>query len=133
MEEHDLHLLVAAVVEVVRQDADDDDFIMAELFERYHGRGMLGRNLVRNAERDFSGIENYVERTVTGCTDVYFKKHFRMSLVVFVGPTRTGKSSVLCHFKLYAWQTESLLTVQQVILRRCMMLQFLPIVESVAT
>ncbi len=83
MEEHELHLLVAAVVEVVRQDADDDDVIMAELFERYRGRGMLGRNRVRNAEREFSGIENYVERTVTGYTDVYFKKHFRMCRASF--------------------------------------------------
>jgi len=33
----------------------------------------------RKGPREFSGIEGYVEYVITGYTDPYFKKHFRMS------------------------------------------------------
>jgi hypothetical protein len=83
LEEQELHLLIAAVGEVIRQDADDNDFIIEDFLQAFRGERMLGLDRIRNEEREFSGIENYVERTVTGYTDPFFKKHFRMSRASF--------------------------------------------------
>ncbi|XP_045030382.1 protein ALP1-like [Daphnia magna] len=33
----------------------------------------------REGPREFSGVQEYIERTITGYSDPYFKKHFRMS------------------------------------------------------
>ncbi len=83
LEEQELHLLIAAVGEVIRQDADDNDFIIEDFLQAFRGERMLGLDRIRNEEREFSGIENYVERTVTGYKDPFFKKNFRMSRASF--------------------------------------------------
>jgi hypothetical protein len=38
-----------------------------------------GDGLPQEGSREFSGIEGYVEYTITGYSDLYFKRHFRMS------------------------------------------------------
>ena len=97
LEERELHLIISVIGEILRQDADDDDFIIEELLQPFRGERMLGRNRVRNGEREFSGIENYIERTVTGYTDPYFKKHFRMSRRSF--QVRNGRQLIQTHKK----------------------------------
>lgn len=81
LDEQELQLVIAAIVEIIREDVDEDDLIIQQILDpQLELRRLLAR---RNEEREFSGIGNYVERIVTGYTDPYFKKHFRMSRAPF--------------------------------------------------
>ena len=64
--------------EICQQDVDDDDIIFHELNSCDISKHFLdGMN--REGPREFSGMEGYVENVIPRYSDLYFKKHFRMS------------------------------------------------------
>ena len=74
--------ILTALSEVIQQDIDECDIIFHELSQLN-----IAQQDILDAGRDlttpFSGIEQYIERTVTGYSDPYFYKHFRMTRLDF--------------------------------------------------
>ena len=76
-------LTIAKVIsEVIQPDIDECDVICHEF-----SQPLIAQQDILNSGRDgtsqFTGIEDYIERTVTGYSDPYFYKHFRMSRMSF--------------------------------------------------
>jgi hypothetical protein len=76
-------LTIATVIsEVIQQNIDECDVICHEV-----SQPLIAEQDILNSRRDgtsqFTGIEDYIERTVTGYSDPYFYKHFRMSRMSF--------------------------------------------------
>jgi hypothetical protein len=70
-------IALAILNEIIQQDVDDDDIIFQEISASNSAKHVLHSDN-REGPREFSGIVGYVEYTVTGYSDPYFKKHFRM-------------------------------------------------------
>lgn len=76
-------LTISTVIgEVIQQDIDECDVICHEF-----SQPLIAQQDILNSGRDgtsqFTGIEDYIEMTVTGYSDPYFYKHFRMSRMSF--------------------------------------------------
>jgi hypothetical protein len=69
---------LAILTEIIQQNVDDDDIISQEINASNFAIHVVNSDN-REGPREFSGIEDYVEYVITGYTDPYFKKHFRMS------------------------------------------------------
>jgi hypothetical protein len=71
-------IIVTVTSEVIQEDIDECDVICHEF-----SQPLIAQQNIFHSERDgtnqFTGIEEYIERTVTGYSDPYFSKHFRMS------------------------------------------------------
>ncbi|KAI9561819.1 hypothetical protein GHT06_012780 [Daphnia sinensis] len=77
-EQDSVVILMSVVQQLVQQDGEENETIFQELLQPFfavHGNMELNRE----GPRQFSGVQEYIERTVTGYSDPYFKKHFRMS------------------------------------------------------
>ena len=75
-------IALAILNEIIQQDVDDDDIIFQEICASNSAKHVLNSDN-REGPRQFSVIDGYVEYTVTGYSDPYFKKHFRMCRVSF--------------------------------------------------
>lgn len=77
----ELSLILATVIELLRQDDEEQLSIVNQLIDDSIGQNMFLTN--GRCETSFFGIVNYGERTVWRYSDVYFHKHFRMSKTIF--------------------------------------------------
>ena len=75
-------IALAILNEIIQRDVDDDDITFQEICASNSAKHFLNSDN-REGPRQFSGIDGYVEYTVTGYSDPYFKKHFRMCRVSF--------------------------------------------------
>lgn len=71
-------IALAVLNEMIQQDVDEDDIIFQEINTYNFAKHVMNSDN-REGDREFSGIVGYVEYTITGYSDPYFKKHFRMS------------------------------------------------------
>lgn len=74
-------MVFGGIIEILRQEEQEQDFM--GLIMRVFGLGLIGGPRRERGPRVFSGIPNFVEETVPGYSDVYFKKHFRMDRDAF--------------------------------------------------
>jgi hypothetical protein len=75
-------IILSVGSEVIQQDIDECDIFCHEFSQPSIAQQDIF-NSVRDGIKQFSGIEGYVEKTVTGYSDTYFYKHFRMHRVNF--------------------------------------------------
>jgi len=87
-------IALAILNEIIQQDADDDYIISQEINASNYAIH-VGNSDNKEGPREFSGMEGYVEYTITVYSDPYIRKHFRMSRQSFQARQENVRNDVL--------------------------------------